>query len=65
MFASVLSVPSLISLVDMVCDLDPWVSHFEVDEPQTLSVFEKRGASVSLEHEQRKKANLHGNESSS
>ena len=30
---SVPSVPSLISLVDMVCGLDLWVSDFEVEEP--------------------------------
>ena len=41
------SVLILISLVDMVCDLDLSVADFEVDEPQTLSVHKKGGASVS------------------
>ena len=46
MLASVLSVSTLTSLVDMVCDLDLSVSDFEVDESQTFR-FPKSVASVS------------------
>ena len=59
------SVPILISLVDMVCGLDLSVSDFEVDEWQTLTVSNMRGASVALEREQPKRAkNKHGNNAS-
>ena len=55
--ASVHHVPILMSIVDVVCELDLSVLDVEVDEPQTLSIATKRGASVAWEQEQYKRAN--------
>ena len=56
--ASVPSVLVVISLVNVVCEVDlpsVSVSDCEIVEPQTLSFCRKRGASVALECEQYKK----------
>ena len=54
MLADFPCVPILISLVNMVSELDLSISALEVDELATLSVYKKLGASVTLAHEQQK-----------
>ena len=48
-------VPILISLVNMVSELDLSISALEVDELATLSVYKKEWHHVTLAHEQQKK----------